>query len=104
MNPFIFLLGIFFRKLLKILFAPFIFIATYLFLTHVVQPLITDLTQAITSKFPELQGLNQFVGEIFTYLEVYRIVSIILATLTVLISIKMVGLTLRAFGFGNTGS
>lgn len=102
-NPFILLIGIFFRKLIKIIFAPFIFIALYLFLSNVVEPLVLQLTNEIQSRFGELQGLSSVVSEVISYLEIFHAVKIILATLGVLSAIKMFSLALRAFGFGNNG-
>lgn len=89
MNPFVFLMGIFLVKLAKIIYPAFIFLSMYYFMSKYVEPMITFI--------------NNVVSDAVSYFDVFHAVNILVSTLTVLTSIKMFSLALRAFGFGNNG-
>lgn len=103
MNPFVILIGVFLSKLVKIIFPAFIFLSMYLFMSRVIEPFVTRLTNQITQKISEASFVNTVVRDVISYFDVFHAVNIVIATLTVLTSIKMFSLSLRAFGFGNTG-
>lgn len=103
MNPFVFLMGVFLVKLAKIIYPAFIFLSMYYFMSKYVEPMITRLTNSITQKISQATFINNVVSDAVSYFDVFHAVNILVSTLTVLTSIKMFSLALRAFGFGNNG-
>lgn len=102
------------RLALMVLLRPFtsamakIFLGTtvaaiiYAFLNNTLLPLIYRIQDEILSQVSSLSTMGGAVGQVVVYFDFPHAISILLATSTACISIKLMAIAVRAFGI-NTG-
>lgn len=74
----------------------------YAFLNSYVLPLIDRFEDAILAEVSSLSTLGGVAGEVIQYLDFPHAISILLATSSACLSIKLMAIAIRAFGV-NTG-